>query len=105
LKRYRTLQADLHQCQIFPIGEEPSGLGWTGFQAMRDGEGYFLVFREGHRERRIGLQTWLKPGEKVRCESLLGQGENFSAIVDDSSCLTFTLHAPFQYALYHYLIE
>ncbi len=33
-------------CNIWPIGEEPSGTSWTGFQAAGEGEGYLVLFRE-----------------------------------------------------------
>lgn len=33
--------------QIFPIGNEPNGKQWTGFQSIGNAkEGYVLVFRE-----------------------------------------------------------
>ncbi len=47
---YREHQLRIHAGRIFPIGEEPSGTGWTGFQSLRDGEGYVLLLRE-HNDR------------------------------------------------------
>jgi len=43
IKKYKTIQEDLHKGFIFPIGEEPSGTSWTGFQSIQEGHGYFIV--------------------------------------------------------------
>ncbi|HEY4197791.1 MAG TPA: alpha-galactosidase, partial [Mucilaginibacter sp.] len=37
IKKYVKLQSKLHSGQIFPIGDEPTGTSWTGFQSVMDG--------------------------------------------------------------------
>ena len=37
IRTYRGHQERIHAGQIFPIGEEPSGTGWTGFQSLPAG--------------------------------------------------------------------
>lgn len=105
VKRYRELQADLHSCQIFPIGDEPSGRGWTGFQALQGKTGYLLIFRESNQASRQAVKTWLQPGETLRCDALLGQGADFTATVDDAGKIVIELPTPFSYALYRYEIQ
>jgi hypothetical protein len=102
IKSYRKIQRDLHACQIFPIGDEPSGTSWTGFQAVAGQEGFLLVFREDNANQRQWMATLLDPGIKVRCRAITGSGKDFSGIVDPQGRLSFTLPDRFSYALYHY---
>ncbi|MCH5685958.1 hypothetical protein LWM68_17930 [Niabella sp. W65] len=46
IKAYKKIQHDFHKGTILPIGDEPSGRSWTGFQSIHKGYGYLLVFRE-----------------------------------------------------------
>ena len=34
MEKYKKVQYDFHQGTILPIGEEPSGRSWTGFQSL-----------------------------------------------------------------------
>ena len=44
---FKSIRSELHSSFIFPIGEEPDGRAFTGFQFMQsDKSGYVLVFRE-----------------------------------------------------------
>lgn len=57
LKKYQPLQLRFHQGVILPIGEEPSGRSWTGFQSTVSGtQGYLVVYREDNEQAR-GLLT------------------------------------------------
>jgi len=105
VKTYRQYQWDIHCGQIFPIGQEPSGLSWTGFQSIQKDHGYFLIFREKNQNKAAKIKTWLKPGQKIRCELILGQGKNFNAKTNEESEIKFTLPAEFSFALYIYRIN
>ena len=37
IERYKEVQHDFHRGVILPVGDEPSGRSWTGFQSV-DGE-------------------------------------------------------------------
>ena len=75
LRRYREIMGELHAGIILPIGEEPSGYGWTGFQSILDGkEGYLLVFRERHPSSKGCLETHLPPGRNVTLRPVVGAG-------------------------------
>ncbi|WP_179957547.1 alpha-galactosidase [Exilibacterium tricleocarpae] len=103
IKRYRQLQAGIHSGQIFPLGREPNGRQWTGFQSIVDDRsGYLLVLRERHRRSQQPLVTWLPPGAQVRFERLLGRGMSFEGRVDAEGRVNFQLPDKHSYVLYRY---
>ncbi|NCC47150.1 MAG: alpha-galactosidase, partial [Bacteroidia bacterium] len=104
IRRYRGIQADLHKGYILPIGDKPSGRSWTGFQSIQENHGYFLIFREKNAHDSKPLNTWLKPGTKIRLELILGKGESFNTQVDENNQIIFTLGAENSYSLYKYVI-
>ena len=105
IKKYREIQTDLHHGSIFPIGDEPSGRSWTGFQSVQEGKGYFIVFREANDNRKYEMKTWLKPGTNVRCTAVIGKGKSFSAKVGNEGTVFFELPDKNSYALYEYVIK
>ena len=105
IKSYQQIQADIHQGYIFPIGEEPSGKSWTGFQSIRNKEGYFLVFRESNTQEKVKLSTWLPPGTSVELTAIMGQGKGFKANTGETGSLEFQLPSPYSFALYKYTIR
>ncbi len=104
VKKYRELQQKIHQGQIFPIGEEPNGTTWTGFQSQNGNSGYVLVYREKNKLSKFSLSTLFKPGTKVAFKSILGIGKSFSAIASVKGTISFNLPTPNSYALYSYEI-
>jgi len=105
IKKYREHQIEIHKGQIFPIGQEPCGTGWTGFQSVNGKTGYFLVFRELNDLPRAALRTWNLAGRKVDCRLVLGRGADFTATPDADSRITFALPEPFTFALYEYSVK
>lgn len=106
LKKYRTFQEDLLRCRIVPIGEEPDGVAWSGFQAMGpDGTGYLQIIRElnekeSHRFRLHGIA-----GCRLKLEGLMGCTEQMQVEVDEEGRAVFSLKAPVSYAVYRYHME
>lgn len=89
-----------------PIGDEPSGRSWTGFQSMTcQDKGYFIVYREDNDRQKAWLQTWLTPGEHVQLEKIAGQGASFVSQIDENGRLSFFLPEKNQFAIYQYKIE
>ncbi|WP_168120171.1 alpha-galactosidase [Paenibacillus sp. HB172176] len=44
---------------VLPIGEEPTGVGWTGFQSIADARsGYLLIMRELHPSEEFAMKLW-----------------------------------------------
>lgn len=104
VRTYRQHQQRIHGGQVLPIGAEPDGTGWTGFQSLREDGGYLLVFRELNRQGSASLQLWNLAGRTIRCRSLGGQGQDFTTAVDPDGSVTFHLPSPFTFALYEYLV-
>lgn len=105
IKKYREIQFDFHKGNIFPIGEEPSGMSWTGFQSIQEGGGYFLVFRENNNNVEVKIKTWLPAGKNIKCTNVIGKGKDFSEKIGENGTVTFNLPEKNSYALYHYSIE
>jgi hypothetical protein len=104
IKVYRKHQRAIHKGRIFPIGEEPSGASWTGFQSSQGKKGYFLVFRERNKRKKAMLKLWQPAGRRVACRSVLGKGRDFTGNIDAEGRLGFTLPEPMSFALYAYRI-
>jgi alpha-galactosidase len=106
LEKYRTVMHDMHKGVILPIGEEPSGRSWTGFQSVvNDKEGYVLVFRENNEQARKELKLFLSSGKKISLTNVLGEGNDFNAIAENDGAVVFQLEKVSSYALYKYTIE
>jgi len=104
VKKYRQYQQDIHAGMIFPIGEEPTGLNWTGFQSMNGDQGYLLVFRGYTDKDSARIKTYLHEGVEVRLDPVLGEGKQVKAIVGQGGEMQFTLPERHSYALYKYTI-
>ncbi|MBN1108138.1 MAG: alpha-galactosidase [Bacteroidales bacterium] len=104
IKKYRSIQSDIHSGTILPAGEEPDGSSWTGFQSLKGNEGYMLVFRERNSEKRSAVRTWFSEGDGIRFERVLGAGKTFSAKAGRSGEITFELDKPDSFCLFRYAI-
>jgi len=102
LKIYREHQGRIHAGQIFPIGGEPCGTGWTGFQSINGDKGYLLVFRELNERPEGRMRVWNLAGREVTCRSVLGHGADFTVSVGQDGQMSFQLAEPYSYALYTY---
>ncbi len=93
IKNYRQLQKDLHECYIFPVGDKPDGISWTGFQFFKkeNNEGYVLIFRENNpSEKQVITLPWIRKGN-YRFTLLEGNGDSFTQKVDESQKVWFTI--------------
>jgi hypothetical protein len=104
LESYRRIQADLHAGIILPIGQEPSGTSWTGFQSIRKERGYLLVFREINHQPTSSVTTWLPPGKKILLTRIAGSGDNRRVTTGEKGAISFTLPEAGSYVLYQYKI-
>jgi alpha-galactosidase len=98
---YRKYQADIHSGIILPVGSEPDGTGWTGFQSIHEGYGYLVVYREYNQEPQHQFSLYELNGKFVEYECLLGQGDSFSG--DGNPVIK--LPRQFSFALYRYVIK
>lgn len=106
LKKYQPLQLQFHQGVILPIGEEPSGRSWTGFQSTVSGtQGYLVVYREDNEQPRGTIDTWLPEGKKVTFTPVMGSGKKFAAKVGAQGRVSFELNDKNSFTLYQYEIK
>ena len=106
VKDYREVSPDFHSGIILPVGEEPSGRSFTGFQSLSDDStGYMLVYRENTGRGKAVLDTWLPEGKKVRFKPVLGHGAPFVAVVGEDGAVEFSLPDRNTFALYRYAVS
>jgi hypothetical protein len=100
---YRQRQERIHSGHILPIGAEPSGTAWTGFQSILDeSSGYLLVLRELNERPSAAMRLWGLAGRTIACTHLLGRGADYRGQISDDGALVFSLPQPFSFALYEY---
>jgi hypothetical protein len=102
VEEYKKIRHDFHAGIILPIGNEPSGKSWTGFQSMNGSRGYFLVFRENTPHPTGFVETWLPEGATLRCTPLLGYGRAFNARVGRKGVVKVELPDVNTFAMYAY---
>jgi hypothetical protein len=105
VEAYRKVQHDFHSGTVLPIGEEPSGRSWTGFQSVKNTKsGYFIFFRENNPERIKQLETWLPGNVKVKCTPVLGNAKAVTKYTSRSGALEVELPAANDFVMYEYEI-
>ena len=112
IEQYKKVQYDFHQGVILPIGDEPSGRSWTGFQSItnqetreQSGSGYLLIYREDNEQSEMCMETWLPEGAKVRCSLVLGNGKKaMEATIGRKGIINFSLTRINDFAMYRYEI-
>jgi len=102
VRLYREHQERIHAGQIFPIGDEPSGTGWTGFQSLRGDAGYVIVYREFNQRPTGRMRLWNLAGRTLRLTAVAGRGSDLITTLDENGELEFHLDQPFSFALYEY---
>lgn len=106
INKYKTIQHAFHQGVILPIGEEPSGRAWTGFQSISsDTTGYFIVYREDNQRTESLLSTFLNKETAVNLELVAGDGHSFTSRTDGEGRIAFTLPQKNQFAIYKYTVS
>lgn len=103
VKQYRKVQEELHKGCILPIGNEPDGRSWTGFQSiLNDKEGFLLVFREDNEANSALMKTWLKEGDRLLLQPVFGTGASTEVSVEADGKIRFSLPEKNDYQLYRY---
>lgn len=106
LPKYREFQEDLLRCRIVPIGEEPDGVAWTGFQAIGpDGTGYLQIIRELGGGESHSFRLHQVRGCRLKLEGLMGSPMQSMAEVDEEGKAAFRLKETLSYAMYRYHME
>ncbi|QDK81971.1 alpha-galactosidase [Spirosoma sp. KCTC 42546] len=104
IKAYKNQWQEWHSGQIFPIGDEPSGTSWTGFQSILDQKatGYVLVFREKNKSNTARLKLTDVPPGTYQFTHLMGQGKTVKLKIDSTGHARFTLPKALSYGFYRY---
>jgi hypothetical protein len=106
IKTYKAHNTKIHSGKIFPIGNEPDGKQWTGFQSIgNEKEGYILVFREDNITSKKLVKTWLPLGKKVNFKLVTGAGKSFESQVHEEGGIDFELPEKNSFALFTYSIK
>lgn len=106
VNEYRKLSYDFHKGIILPVGEEPDGNAWTGFQSIiDDSTGYLLVYRENSNAKEASLRTWLPQGKRIRLIPVLGSGHKGTVRVGEDGSIHLVLEEKNSYALYRYQVS
>lgn len=105
IQTYRSIQTQIHAGHILPIGDEPSGKSWTGFQSITsDKEGFLLIFREDTPDGQEVIKTWLPAGKRVSLQPIAGAGKAADVVITKESRLPVTLPAANSFGLYRYKV-
>ena len=114
IEKYKEIQYDFHQGIILPIGDEPSGRSWTGFQSIcdqringsssgcNDKSGYLLIYREDNVQDREWIETWLPEGARVICTPILGSGKAMTTTVGRKGTIKVSLPQRNDFVMYRY---
>jgi hypothetical protein len=102
---YKKYWEQWHGGMIFPIGKEPSGYSWTGFQSFNPGaeeQGFILVFREANPDSRAAIVLKNLPPGKYTFSLIAGSGKSFEATVSNDRKVDFVLQHEQHFAFYRY---
>ncbi|SER97127.1 alpha-galactosidase [Pedobacter rhizosphaerae] len=102
--KYKKVQHDFHQGVILPVGEEPSGRSWTGFQSLQKDRGYLIVFRENTSDGIGTLETWFSENVKIQLNPLLGKGKSMIQTTGRKGSIKVELPAKNDFVMYSYTI-
>lgn len=106
IESYRKIQHDFHRGTILPIGEEPSGRSWTGFQSIvSDTEGYLLIYREDNPRSEAQIATWFTEGDDIKLTPVIGHGEKRHLHAAEGGKLKLTIEKPNDFVMYKYSTE
>ncbi|MEX0775845.1 MAG: alpha-galactosidase [Phycisphaeraceae bacterium] len=106
VKKYRKHAPAMHAGHIFPIGDQPDGTRWTGFQSSSGDRGYLLILREFNPGNRAKVKLWNLAGRTLRCTNALAdKARQMQVTVDADGYAEFHLPSPFSFALYQYETE
>ena len=104
ISSYKKIQHDFHSGIILPIGDEPSGESWTGFQSLNGDRGYLLFFRENNPDKKGCVETWFKEGTKISCKPVLGSGKKMKKTIGRKGMMEVELACINDFVLYEYEI-
>lgn len=92
ISKYNEIRGDFHAGIILPIGEEPSGESWTGFQSETDNDkGYLLIFREDNKDSVANISVNMPAERNIRFSHIIGKGEISSFKTDKEGKISVSI--------------
>lgn len=105
VEQYKKVQADFHSGVVMPIGDEPSGQSWTGFQSIiSESEGYLIIYREHTQESKAKVKTLILGNTQIKCKAILGNATSQTFDVDEFGNVAFEIPVENSCAMYKYEI-
>lgn len=109
LPKYRQHQQKIISGLVLPIGDEPDGMSWTGFQSIKDDfEGYLLIIRENSMENSHSYKLWGSSfsdhSSEICFHKILGEGED-DIMASSEGIAEFKLKNAFSFGLYKYSVK
>lgn len=115
LALFNRLRHETSGGHVLPVGEEPSGTGWTGLQCIvNDREGFLLAFREMTDDPAGSFRLWGDRFTSVTLESLVRSagrerldfaGEVVRKAPTMAGHVEISLEKPLSFGLYRYGLE
>lgn len=100
---YKEIMADIHNGIILPIGNEPDGVSWTGFQSICSNDsGYIIIYREYSEDSSALVETWLPKGIRVELTPVIGDVHRHCYRTGDNGALRFSISSPNSFAVWRY---
>lgn len=101
---YKKIQHGFHLGTVLPIGDEPSGRSWTGFQSINGKTGYLLIFREKNPDKKAQVKTWLAEKTRVKCMPVLGNAKSMIRTIGRDGIIEAELANENDFVMYKYEI-
>ncbi len=106
INEYKNIQHDFHTGVILPVGDEPSGDSWCGFQSIQGDRGYLLLYRENNSRESHNFKLYVKPGAKLVLKPVFsGKGKAHKVKADEDGMVRFEIENPRDYVMYSYEIQ
>lgn len=116
LPAYRYVQANILGGTVLPIGTEPSGFGWTGFQSLAASgrDGWLVIYRENSAQDTYAFSLWESAQQfldvdcMLRWEAGTWSGDGLHPVYterlqpDSTGQYTFRFSQPFSFAVFRY---
>jgi hypothetical protein len=104
IEKYKKIQHDFHSGIILPLGDEPNGKSWTGFQSSNGKEGYLIIFRENNPELLKNVSTYLAPGTVIECRNVFKDETAKKFTIDRDGKIKFEIPAINDFVMFQYRI-
>ncbi|MBR07338.1 MAG: hypothetical protein CMP48_06590 [Rickettsiales bacterium] len=105
IEDYKKIRDEFHSGIILPIGDEPNGRSWTGFQSVaNEKEGFFFIFRENNDHSKSLIQTYLTSGSNLKLEPVFEPEETLHTVVTNEGGVEFEINKRHGFTMYKYVI-